>query len=217
MITQILYQEIIDPLLDRLDYIRINPNTIFVENGESSVVEKLQKRYTSAKTQTENADDQRVDLIIAFEPVLTQKKIYEFWRMLRDDGLLLFMSFGPDTFFELRDIIKTPNAFVDMHYIGDWMKQLHFSDPVVDRDEIIFAYDDVKKMESDFSPEEIQDYFSSHEIKNIAPHYEKYKTEDHYPMTIEVIYGHAWKVKLPESTEESNEVCVPLDQILKRR
>lgn len=211
-----IYQEIADRLLDRLDYIRISPRSILVIGTTDSdqMIQKLQMRYPNATIFTEQKN-QLVDMVVLCAPIVNQVLFYDAWRALNEEGLLLSVSLGPDTFLEIREMMNASNPFVDMHHLGDWMKQLHFSDPVVDRDEIIFAYDSAEKIASDFSADEIKSFFSCDTIDHITNQYEKYKIENDYPVTLEIVYGHAWKVALPEMNGD-NEVLISVDAIRRR-
>jgi malonyl-CoA O-methyltransferase len=70
----------------------------------------------------------------------------EIARVLREEGLLLFSSFGPDTLRELRQACAAampqarPMPFVDMHDLGDMMVAAGFSSPVTDSEVIRLTY-----------------------------------------------------------------------------
>jgi malonyl-CoA O-methyltransferase len=71
----------------------------------------------------------------------------EWRRVLRVDGLLMFSTFGPDTFRELRAAFAaldaTPHTlpFVDMHDFGDQLVEVGFTTPVMDMETITVTYD----------------------------------------------------------------------------
>ena len=63
--------------------------------------------------------------------------IQDCFRVLKDGGLFLFSSLGPDSFKELRsawsetqDQFSHVHRFYDMHIIGDILKKAKFLDPV---------------------------------------------------------------------------------------
>jgi len=66
--------------------------------------------------------------------------IAEIGRVLRTGGLVLFSSYGPDTFQELRAacqntlVAARPMPFVDMHDLGDMLLASGFSTPVMEAD-----------------------------------------------------------------------------------
>jgi malonyl-CoA O-methyltransferase len=79
----------------------------------------------------------------------------EWHRVLRNDGLLMFSCFGPDTFKELRDAFavldNTPHSlpFVDMHDFGDMLVQAGFATPVMDMETITVTYETTDKLMAD--------------------------------------------------------------------
>src|SRR5207248_685226 len=83
-------------------------------------------------------------------------RVFAEWRrVLRVDGLLMFSSFGPDTFKELRaafaDMDQSPHAlpFVDMHDFGDMLVNAGFSTPVMDMENITVTYESAHKLIAD--------------------------------------------------------------------
>jgi malonyl-CoA O-methyltransferase len=78
---------------------------------------------------------------------LPDRVFAEWRRVLRVEGLLMFSSFGPDTFTELRtafaalDDYPHPLPFVDMHDFGDQLVEAGFSTPVMDMERITVTYD----------------------------------------------------------------------------
>ena len=75
-----------------------------------------------------------------------------FRRVLKPQGLLLFSTFGPETLWELRDAFaradQAPHVspFVDTAGIGDALVSAGFFQPVVDRDEEISHYRDLRAL-----------------------------------------------------------------------
>jgi len=67
-------------------------------------------------------------------------------RVLRPDGVLLFSTFGPDTFCELRqawagvDERAHVQVFLDMHDVGDALLKSGFADPVMDVERVTLKY-----------------------------------------------------------------------------
>lgn len=83
-------------------------------------------------------------------------RVFSEWRrLLRNDGLLMFSCFGPDTFKELRAAFaaadSTPHTlpFVDMHDFGDMLVNAGFSTPVMDMETIVVTYPSVEKLLAD--------------------------------------------------------------------
>lgn len=232
------YHELMNHLLERLDYIRINPVDILnygLHTEYSS--SKLMTRYSSATVvPVRNLDDLKsypensADLVLAHFPLVAKAEpiviLREFSRVLRNEGLLLFTSLGPDTLHELREsflsVDSAPHVynFYDMHHVGDWLNELHFSDPVVDREVITIAYDHLSLFFQDLKQlratnqlfNRSRGLLSKNRWGKMLLHYEQFKKEDYYPVTIELIFGHAWKVK----QNKKDEFVISVDQIRRK-
>jgi malonyl-CoA O-methyltransferase len=83
-------------------------------------------------------------------------RVFAEWRrVLAVDGLLMFSTFGPDTFRELRRAFSVLDEsahalpFVDMHDFGDQLVEAGFSTPVMDMELITVTYDTVAAMLAD--------------------------------------------------------------------
>ncbi len=75
-----------------------------------------------------------------------------FRRVLKPGGLLLVSSFGPDTLVELRDAFAQADAlphvspFASIAQFGDALVHAGFVDPVLDRDEYVTRYADLRAL-----------------------------------------------------------------------
>ncbi len=135
----------------------------------------------------------------------------EFRRVLKPGGLLLFTTFGTDTLKELRaswaavsDKVHV-NEFTDMHDIGDILYNVQTENPVMDSERIVLNYPSVKKIMLDLKAVGAHNQNRGREtaltgkqrFKAMLEQYEQFKTADGYPLTYEVVYGHAWNPKTP--------------------
>lgn len=155
--------------------------------------------------------------------------LFDFRRILRPGGLLMFTTFGPDTLKELRaswagvDGHNHVNAFIDMHDIGDALLRSGFGEPVMDREDITLTYDTATALMRDLKT------LGAHNITAGRPHgltgrgrlqrvieaYEGYRRDGRLPATYEVLYGHCW---IPEQTMENRKmndqtIKVPLSRL----
>lgn len=127
--------------------------------------------------------------------------------ILKPGGLFIFSTFGPNTLNELGKISEeifdtsTINNFFDFNIIGDLLKNSGFKDSVLDVENYVLTYQnpknlliDLKKIgatagEIDHNRGLVGKNFISKYLKS----YEKFKENNLYPATYEVIYGYAWK------------------------
>lgn len=131
----------------------------------------------------------------------------EWRRVLRTDGLLMFSCFGPDTLTELRQAFfsmdQAPHTlpFVDMHDFGDMLVNAGFATPVMDMEKLILTYDTVDKLFADVRAlggnpllTRRQGLIGRAAYASLCQNLEAMRNQDgRIPLTIEVIYGHAFK------------------------
>lgn len=237
-----VYHEIMGRLLSRLDLIRIHPETILNVGWHlDNAAAHLQDRYPAAKIKNaydlamvQSCASESVDLIIAHFSLLSESEpvrlLHEFSRVLSQEGLLLFTSLGPDSFIELRqsflkvDRYPHVHTFSDMHDVGDWIRALHFDDPVMDREVITLAYEDLDlffeelKMVGATNAHQMRmrSLMSKNKWHDMLSHYAQFKTDDYFPVTLEIVYGHGWKIKSEEEDGLQKEIAIPVDQIKRK-
>lgn len=233
------YVDILDHLLSRLDYIRLAPQKIINLGWHSKVAhEKLKLRYPAAEIidvadpdELQHFPSQSVELIIAHFAFFSHSNPKEIMqachRLLTIEGLLLFVDCGPDTLQELRESFAAVDdkphvhSFFDMHHVGDWLRALQFSDPVMDCEMLTFAYKNLPTFFKELKmvgmmysgTERTRSLFSKSRFQEILSCYEKFKHDDYYQVTIELIYGHGWKVEIEPP---SDEFYISVDAIQRR-
>jgi len=119
----------------------------------------------------------------------------EFHRVLAPEGLLMFSALGPDTLKELRAAAGEGrvHSFADMHDLGDWLVAAGFAAPVMDAERLTLAYRDVPALLADLRASG-QSNARADRTRGLAPRglrgaLERAGTS----VSIEVVYGHAWK------------------------
>ncbi len=130
----------------------------------------------------------------------------EIHRVLKNDGLLLFSTFGPDTLKELKkswsvvDDETHVNTFTDMHDIGDQLLQNGFQSPVMEMETLTLTYQTVTDLLRDLKVIGAQtvnarskSLTGKDKFQLMIQIYESYRQDKKLPATYEVIYGHAWK------------------------
>ena len=151
-------------------------------------------------------------------------------RVLRPGGLFSFSSLGPDTAAELRRLWRTLDAavhvhsFMDMHDVGDALVRAGFSDPVMDVETVTITYPTVEHLVREFRQLGLTNVASGRprglgsraKAQRLTSGYHALERADGaVPVTVEVVYGHAWSVQRP--TRVDGEVRVPLERIGRRQ
>jgi malonyl-CoA O-methyltransferase len=137
----------------------------------------------------------------------------EWARVLRVDGLLMFCCFGPDTFKELREVATITGSdarvlpFVDLHDYGDMLVNAGFASPVMDMEKLNITYSSAEKLLADvraFGGNPLEDrsrgLMSRQGGQAFKRALEQLADRDgRLGLTIEVIYGHAFRAR-PRTT-----------------
>ena len=148
-------------------------------------------------------------------------------RVLRTGGFFTFVAFGPDTLWEIKKVlgevqsksVKTYAKFEDMHDIGDRLMSDSMIDPVIDMEKIVLKYSFLPRIFEDLSKIggvfalDIEIYKEAMKIQGglteAEASYKKLLTADEYfPVTLEVIYGHAWKNSEENSVNHSKVIDI---------
>ncbi|HET7673947.1 MAG TPA: malonyl-ACP O-methyltransferase BioC [Gammaproteobacteria bacterium] len=229
----VLQREVGARLLERLDFTTLKPARILDAGaGTGFATRALAERYPAAQVvaldlaegMVARASGERTcgdiealpfadgtfDLVfsnLALQWLDTPRRAFEeFRRVLKQHGLLIFSTFGPDTLKELRaawvevDAAPHVSRFIDMHEIGDALVQATFAEPVIDVERITLTYMNVGGL--------------LHDLKTLGAHnavagrsrgltgkaryaqftraYEKHRTDGRLPATWELVYGTAW-------------------------
>jgi malonyl-CoA O-methyltransferase len=151
---------------------------------------------------------------------------------LKKEGLFIFTTLGVDTLKELRqafsevDSLDHINLFYDMHEIGDALVQVGFADPVMDMEILGMTYrklprlfDDLKKTGSHLlHGNAARNCYPRSRWKKMCAAYEALKTpEGLYPVTLEIIYGHAFRPERgPQRRDSTGAVAISINDILRK-
>ncbi len=157
----------------------------------------------------------------------------EFRRVLKPGGFMLFTTFGTETLKELRqswaevsDKVHV-NKFSDMHDVGDALYNVQAENPVMDSEKIILNYQSIKQILFELKAVGAHNQNSGRQkgltgkkrLQAMYKAYEKFHTDSGYPVTYEVLYGHAWNPKTPvqqtQSIEKQQHTSISLAQLKK--
>lgn len=152
-------------------------------------------------------------------------------RVMSVDACLMFTSLGPDTFKELRhswsgaNQFAHTNEFTDMHDIGDSLLGERFLDPVMDMELLTVHYKTLPHLLNSLKNQGVKNIHEQRNKgltgKNSWKQFEKnyvtlQTTEGKYPLTYEIVYGHAWK-GAQHAIESGTETWIPVSQIKRKR
>lgn len=236
--SAIVQRESMNRLMERLDYMRIEPKTVLdlgASTGYGTAL--LESHYPSAtvlsvdlseamlqvnrslfricsETQRLPLADHSQDLIIAnlllhwvSDP---QALLKEIARVLQPKGVLLFTTLGLDTLKECRQAFAQADndnhvhEFFDMHDVGDELLAQGFTDPVVDTQWLTVNYKSLEQLFQDLKAcgasnahsERPRGLMGKNRWRKMCEAYGAMKEGDKFPGTYEIIFGHAWGVKL---------------------
>ena len=136
-----------------------------------------------------------------------ERAFAEIARVLREGGLLLFSSFGPDTLQELRQACAAalpqarPMPFVDMHDLGDMMVAAGFSSPVTDSEKIHLTYTSARQLLAEVRAlggnprdDRTRALPSGRQARGLLAALEEHRDPDgRIGLTFEISYGLGWK------------------------
>ena len=146
----------------------------------------------------------------------------EFHRVLREGGLLMFSTYGPDTLRELRSAFAAVedrphvHEFTDMHDLGDLLLANGFAEPVMDMEKLVYTFADVAPM-----VRELQQSGQTNAVSDrrrglmgrsawnkMLAAYARRDGDGRIEATFEIVYGHAWKAgKQTHRSETSGRVA----------
>ncbi len=143
----------------------------------------------------------------------------ELHRVLQNEGLLMFSSFGVDTLQELRVAFKDVdgyshvNRFVDLHDVGDMLVAAGFADPVMEMERLTLTYDDVRAVMQDLKSIGANNATAGRGTgmmgkaawQRVIENYETLRRDGKLPATFEIIYGHAWKPS-PKTSQDGRTI-----------
>lgn len=215
--------------------------TIHVDYAVNMLQQSHHKRNTPGKIVDLCADTHKlplkthsIDLLISnlCLPFVDDLAIVldEWQRVLKPGGLCLFTTLGHDTLKELKQAFSAVSPyphvqdFLDMHDVGDALVQAKFAEPVMDADVVTMAYEGVDDLLLDLKNQGVvntaqqrsRGLFTPRFLNQVKQHYPKRDysgVDNHFPVTIEVIYGCAWATDVIPNKRVGNEIHVPFSTI----
>ncbi len=150
----------------------------------------------------------------------------EWQRVLRVQGLVMFSCFGPDTFKQLRTVLGADASrrllpFIDMHDLGDDLVRQGFGDPVMDMEQLTLTYATPEQLLAELATLGGNPLTAASRGLLSRQRYHAWLeglraqagAGGRISLTIEVIYGHAWKVQAKQQRTAEGYTAVPLEQL----
>lgn len=142
------------------------------------------------------------------------QQMAQWLRVLKPEGGVFFSCFGPDTAKELHGMahdlgLDFPD-FADMHDIGDLMSKQGFSDPVMEMEKLTLTYTTPEKLLADWSAlvgnslvNRGKGLLTPRALTRAIDRLEQERNPEsgRISLTLELVYGHAWKVKRKSKTD----------------
>ena len=137
----------------------------------------------------------------------------EMHRVLKVGGLLMFSTFGPDTLKELRACFADGDEhtlrFIDMHDYGDMLIECGFADPVMDAERLTVTYPSFDDLVAELRRSGASNGLAGRPRgltgraawDAARANYERLRQDGRLPVTLEIVYGHAWKAA-PKKTAD---------------
>lgn len=148
-------------------------------------------------------------------------------RTLTKDGLFTFTTLGPDTLREVRDAFAPidrhihVHRFIDMHDLGDALMRTGFAEPVMDTERLVVTYPTAAALFGELrstggtnaSVGRRKGLLGRTGFRDAELRLEALRQAGSIPVTVEVVYGHAWKGTLPPKRSPDGDVLVSLDSL----
>lgn len=114
-------------------------------------------------------------------------------------------------------------TFTDMHDLGDLLVGAGFADPVMDMEMLTLTYEDVASLVRDLRNSGQQNALATRPRGLTTPRtwrrmleaYETERRDGRLPVTVEVVYGHAWKAAPRKVTD--GRAIIHFDRSIKSR
>ncbi|MDY0066583.1 MAG: malonyl-ACP O-methyltransferase BioC [Steroidobacteraceae bacterium] len=151
-------------------------------------------------------------------------------RTLRPNGLFTFTTLGPDTLKEVREAWRSVDSgvhihrFIDMHDLGDALIRARFAEPVMDVERLTITYPDLSALlrelrsggAANLAHGRRRALTGVHRWRAFERHARAAARDGALPVSVEVVYGHAWAGEVRAPRGPAGEFRVPA-AVLKRR
>ncbi len=155
----------------------------------------------------------------------------EIRRVLRPNALFTFTTLGPDTLRELREAWTRVDSqvhvhrFIDMHDLGDALLRAQFAEPVMDVERLTVSYPDLSALLRDLQASggvnlahgRRRTLTGARRWRAFEEHSRPAMRDGVLPISVEIVYGHAWAGEPRPAKQQDGEFRVPLSAMGRRR
>ena len=128
-------------------------------------------------------------------------------RVLRNDGLFVFATLGPDSFMQLREAWQQTGsdkchvrAFPDMHLVGDALVRNRLRDPVIDVEYLQISYTSTQALYRDLTANAARNSMLGRRntltgrglLARMEHALAQTGAGDGWQVTLELVFGHGW-------------------------
>lgn len=194
---------------------RFKPKHFFIVDIAEQSLKINQQKHRNTQSICANANalpfaDNSVDLLVS--NLMLQwcgdlaKTLSECQRVLKNDGLFIFTSFGADTLNELKSSWKFVdnschvNDFIAMETMSYALLNCGLQNPILETEQLTLTYDtvqdlmyDLKNLGANTVPNRRAGLTGKTQFQAMLNQYETFRNQGKLPATYEVIYGHAWQ------------------------
>lgn len=151
----------------------------------------------------------------------------EIRRVLQPGGLLTFATLGPDTLRELRagwrkiDAHPHVHRFIDMHDLGDALMRAGLAEPVMDTERLTVTYPHLDALfkelaasgSSNVARGRTRGLTAKGRFESLRQAVRPASEQAALPVSVEVVYGHAWAGELRPRSHAGGEVRIPVSSV----
>jgi SAM-dependent methyltransferase len=233
------YTYSLELLLDRLKIMHVSSQRIllcgvtdassnhaFTDCFSSSMLRVIDNESSLGSVSDETFDVILVNLIFSISDIETV--FSQLFALLKPGGVLLFSLFGSQTLRELKQAFGSLHfnhvcSFYDMHDLGDSLQRQRYDAPVMENIPLTVRYSSVSSIFRDLRNCGAQNplvqrprtFLGKNFWARVESRYPK--VEHRYPVTLDLVLGHAWKKEKGADSVKTDEYCVSVESIRRKK
>ena len=155
----------------------------------------------------------------------------EIRRVLQPGGLLTFATLGPDTLRELREGWRKIDAhphvhrFIDMHDLGDALMRAGLAEPVMDTERLTVTFPDLDALlheltalgSHNLAHGRVRGLTPRGRLESLRQAVRPATEQAALPVSVEVVYGHAWAGEVRPRAQTGAEVRIPVSSLTRMK